>query len=133
MTTTNVATTATERPHELNEQWRDAFNAGDLDRLMDMYEPEAVLVPGPDAEPVTGHAAIKDALTWFLRLGGTVSFTPRHWLIHGDLVMSSIAFTMHGATAEDGSPVQLTGISSELARRQHDGTWKYLIDHPLGA
>ena len=97
-----------------------------------MYEPDAVLVPGPGADPITGHAAIRAALTWFLDLGGTLSFTPRHWLEQGDLVLSSIAFVMDGGTAEDGSPVELAGVTDELARRQPDGSWKYVIDHPFG-
>lgn len=48
--------TTTELPHALNREWAAAFNAGDLDTLMGMYEPDAVLVPGPGAEPVQGPA-----------------------------------------------------------------------------
>jgi ketosteroid isomerase-like protein len=125
-----TATTIT--PHDLNAQWRDAFNDGDLARLMTMYEPDAVLVPGPQAEPVTGHAAIEAALEWFLSLGGHLHYTPRHWLVQGDLVLASIAFVMEGGTDQDGNPVKLEGLTAEIARRQPDGTWKYVIDHPFG-
>jgi ketosteroid isomerase-like protein len=125
-----TATTIT--PHDLNAQWRDAFNDGDLARLMTMYEPDAVLVPGPQAEPVTGHAAIEAALEWFLSLGGHLHYTPRHWLAQGDLVLASIAFVMEGGTDQDGNPVKLEGLTAEIARRQPDGTWKYVIDPPWG-
>lgn len=131
MTISDPTAVAT-RPFDLNERWRDAFNAGDLDLLMTMYEPDAVLVPGPDAGPVRGHDAIRASLSWFLGLGGTLRFTPRHWLEHEDLVLSSIAFTMDGGVGEDGTPVALAGVTDELARRQPDGTWKYVIDHPFG-
>ena len=127
-----MTTTTTTHPHNLNERWRDAFNAGDLDLLMTMYEPDAVLVPGPGAEPVMGHDAIRASLTWFLGLGGTLRYEPRHWLEQDDLVLSSIAFTMDGGTAEDGSPVALAGVTNEVARRGADGTWRYVIDHPFG-
>ena len=123
---------ALDRPHALNQQWCDAFNAGDLNALMATYEPDAVIVPGPGADPLHGLAAIEGAMTWFLGLGGTLSFTPRYWLVTGDLALSSIAFTMDGGTDPGGNPVDLHGVTSEVMRRQPDGTWKYVIDHPFG-
>ncbi|TQS43459.1 YybH family protein [Cryptosporangium phraense] len=119
------------RPHEFNEQWGDAFNAGDLPRLMEMYEPGAVIVPGPGAEPIHGHAAIEAALAGFLGLGGKLRFTPRHWLVAGDLAFSSVAFTMDGGRDPEGRPVELTGVTAEILRRQPDGRWKYVVDHPF--
>ena len=135
MTTTNApmsAPLATDAPDSLNIAWRDAFNAGDLDRLMTMYEPDAVIVPGPGAEPVQGHEAIAASLRWFLALGGRLDFTARHWVVSGELALGSIAFVMTGGHDADGDPVPLSGVTSELARRQPDGTWKYVIDHPCG-
>lgn len=120
------------RPHSLNEHWRDAFNAGDLATLMATYEPDAIIVPGPGAEPLQGHAAIEGALTWFLSLGGTLRFTPRHWLVQGDLAFSSIAFVLDDATDTDGNAIELRGVTSEVLRRRGEGTWKYVIDHPFG-
>jgi ketosteroid isomerase-like protein len=99
---------------------------------MEFYEPDAVLVPGPDAEPVRGLEAIEASLRQFLALRGQIHFTPRHWLVHGDLALGSIAFVMHGGHDGDGNPVELHGTTSELVRRQPDGTWKYVIDHPFG-
>ena len=141
MTATTAPTSAdthlsTDRPtdesHALNRAWRDAFNAGDLERLMTMYEPDAVLVPGPDAEPIQGHDAIAASLTWFLSLSGRLEFTPRYWLASGDLALASMAFEMTGGHDADGNPVTLAGVTTELARRQPDGSWKYVIDHPFG-
>lgn len=120
------------RPHDLNRNWCDAFNAGDLPLMMSMYEPDAALVPGPGAVPVSGTAAIEASLTWFLGLGGKLRFTPRHWLVAGDLGLGSIAFEMDGGTDPDGNPFPLRGVTSEVARRQPDGSWKYVIDHPFG-
>ena len=134
MTTTPHAPTSldTDRPHSLNEHWRDAFNAGDLTALMSTYEPDALIVPGPGADPLQGHDAIRAALEWFLALGGTLRFTPRHWLVQGDIAFSSIDFVMDGGTDADGNPVDLRGTTSEVLRRQDDGRWKYVIDHPFG-
>lgn len=32
----------------------------------------------------------------------------------------------------DGSPIQLQGHTSEIVRRQSDGSWLYIVDHPFG-
>lgn len=132
--TKSQETTATDRslPHALNQQWCDAFNAGDLPALMATYEHDAVIVPGPGAEPLQGHSAIEAALGWFLGLGGKLRFTPRYWLIRDDVALASIAFTMDGGTDPDGNAVDLHGITAEVLHRQADGTWKYVIDHPFG-
>ncbi|RZS79965.1 uncharacterized protein (TIGR02246 family) [Motilibacter rhizosphaerae] len=132
MTITQTTTTHHDTPHTLNRAWGEAFNAGDLARLMTMYEDDAVLVPGPGAEPIAGTEAIAAALRGFLGLGGQLDFTPRHWLVSGDLALSSVAFSMSGGTDPDGNPVPLAGVTSELLRRQADGSWKYVIDHPFG-
>ena len=132
LTATPPTAVAPALPHALNQLWCDAFNAGDLPALMATYEPDAVIVPGPGAEPLRGHAAIEAALTWFLSLGGMLRFTPRFWLEQGDLALASIAFTMDGGTDADGRPVNLHGVTSEVLRRQPDGSWKYAVDHPFG-
>jgi uncharacterized protein (TIGR02246 family) len=131
MTTTRPNPPTTDAPHALNAFWRDAFNAGDLDALLATYEPDAVIVPGPGAEPLRGLEAIEGALRWFLGLGGTLRFTPQHWLVCGDIAYSSVAFTLDGGTAPDGTPVPLAGVTAEVLRRQADGSWKYLVDHPF--
>ena len=125
-------TSTVTTPEDLNRRWGDAFNAGDLPTLMTMYEPDAVLVPGPGAEPLRGHDAIEAALVGFLALGGRLRFTPRHWIIAGELALGSIAFVMDDGHDGDGAPVDLQGTTSEVVRRQPDGTWKYVIDHPFG-
>lgn len=123
--------TAPTSPADLSAQWRDAFNAGDLPRLMAMYEADAVLVSGPGAPPLHGHPAIRAALTGFLALHGQIRFTPRHWVDHGDLALGSVGSTLDGGRDGDGNTVELAGTTAEVVHRQPDGTWKYVIDHPF--
>ncbi len=120
------------RPHAMNEFWCAAFNAGDIPALMSTYEPDAILVPGPGAEPLQGHDAIAASLCSLVGLGATGSFIPRHWLVQDDIAFSSVAFSLLGGTDPDGNPVEVHGVTTEVLRRQTDGTWKYVIDHPFG-
>ncbi len=115
----------------LNRRWCAAFNAGDVGAMMAMYEPDAVLVPGPDAPPVRGRAAVEESLRGFLGLGGTLSFTPRFWYLAGELALGSIAFVLEGGHDPEGNPVPLAGVTSEVVRRQRDGSWRYVLDLPF--
>lgn len=54
-------------------------------------------------------------------------------MVFGDLALLSIAYRLTDGRAHDGSPVDSSGVTVELVRRQKDGTWKYLIDLPNGA
>lgn len=107
------------------------FNAGDMAGLLDLYEPDAVFVRGP-GDHATGRAAIREALQGLLDTGGKISFKTRHAVQHGDIAMLSNEYTLQGTDA-DGKPFTLTGKTAEVLRRQPDGRWLYIIDHPSGA
>ena len=36
-------------------------------------------------------------------------------------------------TGPDGKPMTVSGNSTEVVRRQPDGTWRFVIDNPHGA
>ncbi|MEQ8232259.1 MAG: SgcJ/EcaC family oxidoreductase [Gammaproteobacteria bacterium] len=107
------------------------FNAGDVEGLLDLYEPDAVFVTGP-GEHVSGREAIREALQGFLDTGGRIAFKTRHAVQQGDIALLSNEYTLEGTDA-DGKPFTLTGKTSEVLRRQPDGRWLYIIDHPTGA
>jgi ketosteroid isomerase-like protein len=100
------------------------FNAGDLDGLVDLYEPNAVLNPSPEG-PVQGRGAIRAALKGFLALGGKISITTKAVFEAPD----GIALTQ-GDWKLQGGAAELAGKSSEVLRRQVDGRWLYIIDNP---
>ena len=125
--------TAALSPEEINIRWGEAFNAADIPALLELYEPGAVLIPGPGAEPVSGLDAIEASLRWLAGTGGKLSYQPRYWLRNGDLAMGRIDFRLSGSAVPDASPIDLRGGTAEVARRQPDGTWKYVFDHPFGA
>ena len=35
-------------------------------------------------------------------------------------------------TSEDGSPIEMGAVTAEVARRQPDGSWLYVIDNAVG-
>ena len=121
---------ATE-PEQIHGLFEQAFNAGDLEGLMALYEPDAALVPQPGMI-AKGTAAIRDSLRWFIDRGGQIALDTKLVLRVGDLAFLSNRWSLTGGTMPDGSPAELGATTAEVARQQPDGTWLYAIDNAWG-
>jgi uncharacterized protein (TIGR02246 family) len=121
---------ATE-PEQIHGLFEQAFNAGDLEALMALYEPDAALIPQPGVV-AGGTAAIRDALRWFLDRRGRITLDTKLVVRVGDLAYLANRWSLTGGTMPDGSPAELGATTAELARRQPDGTWLYVIDNAWG-
>jgi uncharacterized protein (TIGR02246 family) len=121
----------TQRPEEAVQAFFDAFNRGDLEAVVALYEPKAILVaqPGQIAE---GHAAIGEALNGFLAMKPTLTPEKKTLVTAGDIALSVVRWTLNG-TGSDGAPVRMEGATSDVLRRQADGSWLFVIDNPWGA
>jgi uncharacterized protein (TIGR02246 family) len=119
-----------QNPQDLHPLFARAFNAGDPDALIALYEPGATLVPTP-GQPVTGAGLIRTALNGLLGLKGTIALETRGVLLAGDVALLHAQWTLTG-TMPNGSPLEMAGRSNEVARRQPDGSWLYVIDDPFG-
>jgi uncharacterized protein (TIGR02246 family) len=104
----------------------DAFNAGDTDALVALYEEDAAMAT-PDGTFVNGRHAIREQRSGFVALGGNIQMTTHYAVIAGDTALLSNDWHFTGAGME------LSSRTAEVARRQPDGTWKYVIDHPYAA
>jgi ketosteroid isomerase-like protein len=113
---------------QLHPLFQDAFNSGSIERLLSLYEENATMVP-PGAPPVTGKAAIGGSLSPVLAMGLQMKLETVFALESGELAMLSCRWVAEGK-GPDGNPLRLNGTSSEVARRQADGTWLYVIDDP---
>lgn len=118
----------TSTPEALMQTFAAYVHAGDLDALMDLYEPDAVFVPEPDIVLSTPEE-IRDALGAMLGLAPTMSVTPGQVLIADDIALVQNDWSMTG-TAPDGSTVTQGGRSADVVRRRADGSWRVLIDRP---
>jgi ketosteroid isomerase-like protein len=103
------------RPEDLDRLFLQRANAGDVEGLVALYEPDAVLAFPPGTLAV-GSAAIRAAYTGLLagrpRFDGAI----RPAIRNGDIAITSTTRTGNATV--------------EVARRQPDGTWLWLIDQP---
>jgi ketosteroid isomerase-like protein len=104
-------------PEDLSRLVVERLNAGDVDGLTALYEPDAVLAL-PDGRVATGSDEIRRA---YQRLvADRPQFEPgrqQPTLISGDLALTSSRLA-NGA------------VTVEVARRQPDGTWLWVLDQP---
>ncbi len=99
-------------------------NNQDLDGLMALYAPDAAMVL-PDGSTITGAEAIRDQWAGLLAMKGQMTLRSRYVIEAGDLAILSNNWTY---TAGDQT---VGAITAEVARRQADGGWLYVIDHPF--
>ena len=116
-------------PDQVHDAFRDAFNARDLDALVGLYEPDAVLVAQP-GQTVSGLEQIREALAGFLALNGPIAMT-HIGTVHGADVAILYGRWIVEGTGPDGAPVTAGGITSDVVRRGADGVWRFAVDNPF--
>ena len=117
-------------PEELPPLFAQAFSAHDLEAALALYEPEATLVPQP-GQVVTGTEAIREALSGFLALKPKFESEFKKAFQVGDIALLFSDWTL-SATDPDGNAIEMAGRTSDVARRQSDGSWLFVIDDPYG-
>jgi len=103
-------------PESLTLLFLERANAGDVEGVVDLYEPGAV-VAFPSGLRAVGHAQIRRAYAELLAV--QPRFSPgvaRPTLMAGDLALTATVLP--------------TGTAAEVARRQPDGTWRWVFDDP---
>ena len=127
-TAQHVASTAT--PEGVLASIVHGINHGDLDALMELYEPGAAFATEP-GNMVPGPAGIREALGGFVALDGELDLHVTRVLEADDLALVVGTWTFDG-TAPDGAPVHLEAANADVLRHQADGTWRFVIDNPWG-
>jgi len=102
-------------PQDLERLLVSRERAGDVDGMAALYEPRAVLDCG-DWRLTSGREAIRAFYAGLVATGRKFEFgDQRRAIISGDLALTSTRLP-------DGS------VTAEVARRQDDGTWLWVID-----
>lgn len=118
------------KPEDWPQVFEQRLNAGDLDAVMTLYEPDAHFVT-TSGEILVGHDAIRKALGALIE--AKTHFRSR---IAGAVTVGDIAqlYTDFEGTRVDGSgkTVAVHNNAIEVLRRQPDGAWKLIMGDPNG-
>ncbi len=116
MAVTTHRPTATD-PNDLGRYFVERANAGDVDGLVALYEPNAVLA-FPAGSIATGHTEIRAVYERFVASAPALApGRQRPALVSGDLALTSAELTTGAVTVE-------------IAHRQPDGSWLWAVDQP---
>lgn len=116
-------------PEQQPHVFAAAFNTGDPDAIERVYEQAGVLVSSPGV-PTTG-ADRRAANARMASLGLPIEVRPRHVYVAEDIALLIVDWTIAGTTP-DGEEVDIQGTATDVARRDAEGTWRYIIDNPFG-
>jgi uncharacterized protein (TIGR02246 family) len=117
-------------PEETHALLAAAFNAGDLDALVEVYEEGATLIVPPDGSLVSGREEIRSALAPTFALQPRADIQVVRKLQSDGLALTHARWRLAGTGAE-GERVELAGDGTIVSRRQRDGSWLIVLDNPL--
>lgn len=121
------------KPEECDQLMAQAFKNKNIDDVLSLFEPDGVLIlPGNTAK--IGHIAIAEALESYMNAEGfKLTMEPVAFLsANQDIALTRASWSAWIKDA-DGPLNEVRGESITIARRQPDGTWLLVIDHPQGA
>ena len=116
---------AAESAKGLIHLFSERFASGDIEGLMELYEEDAVF---PNHHTTArGAEAIRSVLQGYIDSGAELKFDRQVAFETGDLALVQNGWTLTTAAGD-----KMKGATVEVARRQKEGTWKYVIDSPDG-
>jgi uncharacterized protein (TIGR02246 family) len=119
----------TEAIRNIDAEWTAASKASDIEKLLLLYAPEAVVI-NPGAKMYVGHQAIRQSLqSW---LADTVEFETSSGAIDAIEVAASgdLAYARGSGRFSQNTPSGLVECSEQWVAvyRKMDGRWKILVD-----
>ena len=115
------------RAEDAHKTLAAAFNTGDVQTVLNMYDFNGIIVPEPN-KPVSGRAEFEEAIKAILAIKGKMEIKTVYCLETNGLAVGRSEWNI-----TDGNEVKISSKGIELMKQQPDGTWKILIDHAFGA
>jgi uncharacterized protein (TIGR02246 family) len=104
-----------------------AFNTGNVDTVLSMYDFNGIIVPEP-GKPVSGREQFEEAIRAILSIKGKMEIKTVYCLQTGNLAVGRSEWNI-----TDGQEGKISAKGIEVMKQQPDGTWKIVIDHAFGA
>jgi uncharacterized protein (TIGR02246 family) len=118
-----------QSPEAVHALLEAAFNAGDLDAFMEIYDDDATLIVPPEGQRVSGRDAIRAAVQPTLALRPSAQIEVVEKLQADGLALTHARWRIVGT--DGGERVEMSGRGTIVSRRQPDGSWRIVLDNPL--
>ena len=110
-------------PEEICRLFQHYMAEGDIDSVLSVYDPEAVFL-NQSGEVKKGEAGLRQELAPFAARKAVFNFDIKQVIQSGDIALMHTEWKV-------SSPQQMSVYAIEVARRQPDGTWRWLIGDPF--
>jgi uncharacterized protein (TIGR02246 family) len=121
------------QPDDLSRILVQALETGDIETSVALYEPSAVLF-SKSGRTMTGLDEIRKNNAALIALKPKFNIAFIKFTLSGDgsLATNRMKATLSWKDAE-GKAVEASVDTLEVARKQEDGSWRYIIDDPYGS
>jgi ketosteroid isomerase-like protein len=110
-------------PEEICRLFKQYMAEGDIDSLLGIYDPEVAFLNQAN-EVKKGKSELKQELDPFVAAKAIFDFNIKQVIQSGDIALMHTQWKV-------SSPQQMTLYAIEVAGRQPDGTWCWLIGDPF--
>jgi uncharacterized protein (TIGR02246 family) len=110
-------------PEEICSLFQQYMAEGDIDSVLSVYDPEAVFL-NQSGEVKKGEEGLRQELAPFAAKKASFEFNIRQVIQSGNIALMHTEWKV-------SSPQQMSVYAIEVARRQPDGTWRWLIGDPF--
>jgi ketosteroid isomerase-like protein len=114
---------AAQSPEDICRLFRQYMAEGDIESLLNLYDCEAVFL-NRDAQATRNRQELRQELTPLATAKARFDFDVRQVVRAGDIAL------MH-TQWEVSAPQAMSVYAIEVARRQSDGSWRWLIGDPF--
>jgi ketosteroid isomerase-like protein len=111
------------RPEEMCRLFQQYMAQGDIDSVLSVYDPEAVFL-NQSGEVKKSGEALRQELAPLAAMKSVFDFNIKQVIQTGDIALMHTEWKVM-------SPEQMSLYAIEVARRQPDGTWRWLIGDPF--
>lgn len=107
-----------------------ALNAGDLERIVELYAEDATLRTQSN-EVRSGAAAVRVEMQQLIAAKANITNTLRHMLTHGETTLIIVDYVLR-LTAPDGAPIVLAGTATNVIQEDPVRGWRMIVANPQG-
>ena len=121
---------SSDRPEQAVNMLDEAFNRGDLEAVLGFYESNAVVMRAPGSL-ARGPVELREFFTRVMSAGTSARQIKTSVTEADGVALFLSRWTLNSPDAEDTASSR-EFVATTVLRRQADGTWRVLIDNPIG-
>jgi ketosteroid isomerase-like protein len=110
-------------PEQICHLFKQYMAGGDIEALLSIYDPEAVFL-NKSGEVKHGRQGLREELAPLASAKAIFDFSIKQIIQSGDIALMHTQWTV-------SSPQPMSAYAIEVARRQPDGAWCWLIGDPF--